>query len=62
MAPKTRTRATRPQLLPDHALLWRIKGGSAIVQEDNFKEHVQLECGMWQSWATLELSAKYDLA
>ena len=62
MALKTRTRATRPKLLPNHAPLWCIKGSLAIVQEDHFEQRVHLECRMWQSWAILELFAKYDLA
>ena len=62
MAAKTAPSAATNSLLPDQAPLWRIKGGSAILQVDDDGQRVRLKSGTWQSWDSLQRSAQYDLA
>ena len=62
MAEKTEPSAANTRLLPDQAPLWRIKGGSAILQVDDYGQRVRLKSGPWQSWDSLRRSAQYDLA
>ena len=62
MAAQTEPSADHYNLLPAQAPLWRIKGGSAILQVDDYGQRVRLTNGTWQSWDSLKRSAQYDLA
>ena len=62
MAEKIEPSEANNALLPDHAPLWRIKGGSAILHVDADGQRVRLTSGRWQSWDSLRLSAQYELA
>lgn len=60
MAQKAELSAASNNLPPDHAPLWRIKGGSAILQVDDYEQRVRVKSGLWQSQDILRLLAQDD--